>query len=264
VSVLTSLSNPKVKEAVKLRSNPCRRQPRRFLIDGQREILRAVQSGISIVEIFTVLPPQEFGKFTISGTAVYQVTAPVLNKIAFGERNEGIVAVAEEPDCSLELFETKIAAAVSPLLAVIEKPEKPGNIGAVFRSADGAGVCGIMLADTRVHPFHANAIRSSMGTVFHVPVVSRSAADVKRWLQDRHIQIAAAWCSGTAVKYTEVDFRKPTAVVLGNEAEGLSPLWGENDVIKVTLPMSGIADSLNVSAAAGILFYEAQRQRSLR
>ena len=227
------------------------------MIDGFRELDRAVQTGVRLLEVFTLHPSTIY-----ANAIVYQVTESVMEKIAFGDRNEGIVAVAEEPIRSFEVFEAAIRQKPNPLLAVLERIEKPGNLGAVFRSADAAGVDGIMIADSLVDPFHANAIRSSMGTVFHLPMVSDSSAVLYHWLQERKFQIAAAWCGG-AVSYTAVDFSQPTAIVLGSEAEGLSGIWNGAETTSVTVPMLGITDSLNVSVAAGILFYEARRQRSL-
>jgi len=253
--VITSLANPKIKEAVKLRDGKHRRRTGKFLIDGRRELDRAVQAGVRILEVFTV-----HASAPCADTAIYPVTESVMQKIAFGDRNEGIVAVAEEPVRSFDVFESSIRTKTNPLLAVLERVEKPGNLGAVFRSADAAGVDGIMIADSFIDPFHSNAIRSSMGTVFHVPMVSDSCVTIRRWLQERNFQITAARCGG-AVSYTAVDFCQPTAIVLGSEADGLSNLWSSEGITSVVLPMLGIADSLNVSVAAGILFYEARRQR---
>ena len=257
LSIITSLSNPKIKEAVKLRDGKHRRRTGTFLIDGNRELDRAEQAGVRILEVFTIQPAITFGNAT-----VYQVTEQVMQKLVFGDRNEGIVAVAEEPVLSFDVFETKLSGKTSPLLAVLEGIEKPGNLGAVFRSADAGGLDGVMIAESLVDPFHSNSIRSSMGTVFSVPMVSESSAVIYRWLVDRQFQIAAAWC-GSAVSYTAVDFCRPTAIVLGSEAEGLTEIWSGKEITSVTLPMLGIADSLNVSVAAGILFYEARRQRHL-
>jgi len=258
LTIITSLSNPKIKEAVKLRDGKHRRRTGKFLIDGVRELDRAMRAGVRILEVFTALP------FTNDSTVViHQVTESVMQKIAFGDRNEGIVAVAEEPVWTFDSFESKIRQKTKPLLAVLERVEKPGNLGAVFRSADAAGIDGIMIADSLVDPFHSNSIRSSLGTVFHVPMVSGSSAAVCRWLKDRQFQIVSAWCKGNTVPPTAVDFCRSTAIVLGNEAEGLTDLWSGEGITSVTLPMLGIADSLNVSVAAGILFYEARRQRFL-
>jgi len=229
------------------------------LNDGIRELDRAIQAGIHILEIFTIHSSVPYKK-----TIVRQVTEPVFRKIAYGDREDGIVAVAEEPVWTLENFEAAITQKSHPLLAVVEKISKPGNLGALFRSADAAGFDGVMIADVHLDPFHYNSIRSSLGTVFHVPSVSEPAETICRWLKDRQFQITAAWCRGNTVSYTTVDFCRPTAIVLGSESEGLSELWSGGGITGITLPMQGIADSLNVSVAAGILFYEARRQRADR
>jgi TrmH family RNA methyltransferase len=148
----------------------------------------------------------------------------------------------------------------NPLVAVLEGVEKPGNVGAVLRSADGAGVSALLTADARTDLFNPNAIRASLGTIFTMPVCQAAASDVLAWLRAQHLQILAARVEGS-VPYTEVDYRRPTAIVLGNEAEGLTDLWSADDITAIQLPMLGIADSLNVSTAAAILFYEARRQR---
>ena len=257
LTVITSLSNPKIKETVKLREGKHRRRTGKFVIDGIRELDRAVQAGIRVLEIFTV-----HSNVPYANTVTRQVTDPVFRKIAYGDRDDGIVAIAEEPVLTFDTFEANIQQKNNPLIAVVEKISKPGNLGAVFRSADAAGFDGVMIADLHLDPFHYNSIRSSLGTVFHVPQVSGSSANICRWLKGRQFQIAAARCSGNTIPYTAIDFCRPTAIVLGSEAEGLSDVWSGEGITGVTLPMMGIADSLNVSVAAGILFYEARRQRS--
>jgi len=263
LSLITSLSNPKIKEAVKLREGKHQRRIGKFVIDGIRELDRALQAGIRILDVFTDRPlPIPFSA-AYPNLNVHQVTDRVMEKIVFGDRDEGILAVAEKPVRSFEIFETVIGQKECPLLAVLENVEKPGNLGAIFRSADAAGIDGVMIADSIVDPFHSSAIRSSLGTVFSMPIVSGSSAVICAWLKDRQFQIAAAWCDEHAVPYTAYDFCRPTAMVLGREAGGLTQLWGSEGITAVTLPMRGIADSLNVSVAAGILFYEARRQREL-
>ena len=244
---------------MRLREGRHRQRLGKLLIDGIRELDRAVQAGVRILEIFTVLPSVAY-----KNTNIHQVSESVMRKIAFGDRNEGIVAVAEEPAWSFDAFEAKIKERENPLFAVLVGVEKPGNLGAVVRCADAAGMDGVIIADSLVDPFHSNSIRSSMGTVFSIPMASESSAVVLRWLKGRRIQIAAAWCIGNTVPYTAIDFRQPTAFVLGNEAVGLPELWKGETITSISLPMLGIADSLNVSVAAGVLFYEARRQRTLQ
>src|SRR5262249_24554052 len=145
-----------------------------------------------------------------------------------------------------------------PLVCVLEACEKPGNLGAVLRSADGAGLSAVIVADSRTDLFNPNTIRASLGTIFTVPVAAASAADVLAWLRERRMTIVAARVDA-ARDYTGVDFSGPTAIVLGSEADGLTEAWRAPDITPVRLPMHGVADSLNVSATAAILFYEALR-----
>jgi TrmH family RNA methyltransferase len=146
-------------------------------------------------------------------------------------------------------------------VAVLEGVEKPGNAGAVLRSADAAGVSAVIVADARTDLFNPNAIRASLGAIFSLPVCEATSADALAWLRQRRFAVFAARVDG-AVPYTQADYRGPAAIVLGSEAAGLSPVWTGDDIQAVRLPMLGVVDSLNVSAAAAVLFYEARRQRT--
>jgi RNA methyltransferase, TrmH family len=147
-----------------------------------------------------------------------------------------------------------------PLVAVVEGIEKPGNLGAILRSADGAGVDALIAADPRTDLFNPNAIRASLGTIFSVPIANATSAKTISWLTDHGISIVVARVDGS-VAYDQVDYRGPLAIVLGSEAHGLAGTWSGPGIQAVSLPMLGVADSLNVSAAAAILLYEARRQR---
>jgi TrmH family RNA methyltransferase len=145
-------------------------------------------------------------------------------------------------------------------VAVLSGVEKPGNIGAVLRTADAAGVSAVILADPRTDPFNPNAIRASLGTIFSVPVATATVAETLAWLREKQCRILTTRVDAR-LTYSEADYRGPTAIVLGSEAEGLSDGWSGADDVPVRVPMLGIADSLNVSATAAVLFYEAVRQR---
>jgi TrmH family RNA methyltransferase len=147
-----------------------------------------------------------------------------------------------------------------PLVVVAEGIEKPGNLGAVIRTADGAGASAVIAADPRTDLFNPNAIRASLGTIFAMPVVAASSAETLAWLIGHGIRPVAARVDAPAA-YTDVDLRGPLAIVLGSEAGGLSAVWTDPTVVPVAIPMHGIADSLNVSIAAAVLLYEARRQR---
>ncbi len=201
-----------------------------------------------------------------SGAEILHVSQPVFEKLAFGRRAEGVLGVAETPRPTLKtIFETAnsrrlTAAGGAPLVAVLEGVEKPGNVGAVIRTADAAGLSAVILADPRTDLYNPNAIRASLGTIFTLPVCEAASGEVLMWLRKREFSIVAARVDA-AVAYTEVDFRGPAAIVLGSEAAGLSPVWTGSDVTAIRLPMLGAADSLNVSVTAAVLFYEALRQR---
>jgi TrmH family RNA methyltransferase len=173
------------------------------------------------------------------------------------------VAVAVPPATDLERVARLVAATADPLLVVVEDVEKPGNLGAIVRSADGAGVTALVAAAWRqpaVDTWNPNAIRASLGTVFTLPLASAPSDEVVGWLRSAGIRVAAAR-PGAATRFDEADLGGPLAIVLGSEAAGLGPAWAGPDVITLRLPMLGRADSLNVSATAAVLLYEARRQR---
>jgi TrmH family RNA methyltransferase len=262
---ITSLHNPRVKRTVRLRESRQRQKQQRILIDGARELLRAVEAGIEIEELF-VCPAACHGEQSRTaweraernGARVTLVTPPLLEKLAFGQRNEGLVAVAVPPQRTLD----QLKLPRLPLVAVLEGVEKPGNVGAVLRSADAAGVSALIVTEGGTDLYNPNAIRASLGTIFTVPVCAASAVETLEWLVQHGLRIHAARVNAQQL-YTDVNWRGPTAVVLGSEAHGLSAAWFGDEVTGVRLPMRGAADSLNVSAAAAVLFYEALRQRSL-
>lgn len=261
---ITSLHNPHVRSAVKLRERRHREEQGRILIDGARELRRAVEAGVRLVEVFVCQPlcrsddaRQVLLALPATGAAVYSVTEPVFEKLAFGERIEGVLGVAAMPEATLG----RLNLPPGPLVAVLEGVEKPGNLGAVLRSADAAGVSALVAADARTDLYNPNAIRASLGTIFSLPVAAVTTRETLRWLRRSGLAIFAARVDGS-IEYHQADFRGPAAIVLGSEAQGLSAAWSGAGVTAIRLPMRGVADSLNVSAAAAVLFYEALRQRS--
>jgi TrmH family RNA methyltransferase len=261
---ITSTANPRVKAAAKLRNSAQRAEQGRFMINGVREIGRALDGGIALQEIY-VCPEQcgdaecreLLGRLEKTGVAQFEVSAAVFSVLAYGSRMEGVVAIAEFPQRSLKSLKLSQPA----LVAVLERIEKPGNVGAVVRSADGAGISAVVVADAGSDLYNPNAIRASLGTIFTLPVCAASSAETIAWLREQMLRIFAARVDG-AIDYTQCDFTGPCAFVLGSEAEGLSDAWRGDDVTSIRLPMRGAADSLNVSATAAVLFYEALRQRS--
>ncbi len=262
MSQITSLQNRRVKDAIKLRDHRGRAKQRRFLIHGMRELTHAVRSGIACREAFVC--DELLGQSTLQliptlvqqGCELLRVSKAVWEKLTYGNRQSGLLVVAETPAIGLE----RLCVPEQALVIILEGVEKPGNIGAVIRSADGAGGSAMILADGGGDLFNPNTIRASLGTVFCLPIAAAPCQQVLAWLRQQNFTIYAALIGGRQ-RYSEVDFRGRTAIALGSEASGLSPLWQAGDVQPIQIPMHGTADSLNVSAAAAVLLYEAARQR---
>lgn len=261
---ITSRQNPRLKEAARLRERRARERSGQILIDGGREIRRALAAGVRPLAGF-VCEELCTGDDARAVVAELQRTAPefftlttgVYEKLAYGERDDGVVLVAEMPRRSL----ADLKLPPEPLIAIIEGVEKPGNLGAILRSADGAGVNAVLLADPGTDLFNPNTIRASLGTVFRDNICSAPVAEVIAWLRELRIPTFATRPDATRL-YTEADLSHGAAIVLGTEATGLSDIWNAANITPIRLPMHGIADSLNVSATAAVLFYEALRQRS--
>jgi TrmH family RNA methyltransferase len=235
------------------------------LVDGAREVRRALDAGGEVVEAFVCEPllagPDARAALDLlrdRGVTVLSTSEAVFAKLAFGERAEGILAVVRIPSMAL----ADLVLPADPLVVVIEGVEKPGNVGAVLRSADGAGADAVVAASPRTDLFNPNAIRASAGTMFTVPTGAAPTPEVLAWLRDRRVRIVAARV-GAGRPYTEADLTGPLALALGAEADGLTDAWLAPGIEAVNLPMLGVADSLNVSTSAAILLYEARRQRGL-
>jgi TrmH family RNA methyltransferase len=260
---ITSRQNQRVKDAARLRTGSERQRRGRIIIDGAREIYRAVTAGIRGVEAYVCVELCQSteceGALTAirdAGIEMFEVTPDVFAKLAFGDREDGVVLIAEKP--RRELSDLRLPS--KPVVAVVEGVEKPGNLGAILRSADAAGIDAVVVADARTDLFNPNTIRASLGTVFRENVHEATSDETLGWLRGQELAIIAARPDAKKV-YTDVDLRGGVAIVLGNEAAGLSDAWRGAAVTPIRLPMLGIADSLNVSTTAAVLFYEALRQR---
>lgn len=263
-TAITSLTNDRVKAAVRLRDRRERELTGRTIVDGARELGRALDAGIEVVEAFVceaVVRSAEavdvLDRLRSGSAPVVDVSEAVFAKIAFGDRADGVVAIIRSPADALD----DLGQATNPLYVVVEAVEKPGNLGAILRTADGAGADALIAADPLTDVFNPNAVRASLGTIFTVPVATATTAEVLDWLVVREIVPIAARVDATT-QYTDIDLRGPVAIILGSEADGLSDAWDDPRVLPVHIPMRGAADSLNVSIAAAILLYEAVRQRS--
>lgn len=264
-TVLTSTANPRVKAAAALRDRRERDRMGVTIVDGARELRRALESGAVVVEAFVCEPllagadaRAVLDALHDHGVPVHPVNETVLAKLAFGSRAEGAVAVVRIPPLGLETLRLP----AEPLIVVLEAVEKPGNLGAVLRTADGAAADAVILADVRTDPFNPNAIRASAGTIFTVPLAAATAEQVRDWLAGRRIRTVVTRVDASRL-YTDTDLRGALAVVFGAEAEGLSGVWTGERVEAVRLPMLGAADSLNVSVSAAVVLYEARRQRGV-
>jgi TrmH family RNA methyltransferase len=265
--LISSVQNQRIKDALKLRDRRQRDKQQRIIINGGRELLRAMQAGVIINEAFVCEPlihtDDASGALALIGEStadVWQVSEPVFEKLAYGDRGDGIIAVATARAKTLNQI---VLPEGGPLLAVLEGIEKPGNVGAILRSADAAGVAAVLVVDPRTDLYNPNCIRASMGTVFTLPVAVAIAGEARSWLREHEFAVLAARVDG-AIDYTRADYTGRTAIVLGSEADGLSETWTGDDIVAVRLPMLGKADSLNVSVTAAVLFYEALRQRGVK
>jgi len=244
--VITSLDNPRVREVVRLRKARERRRAGVLVAEGVREVERALGAGLVVRQLFHA--PELLPAWAHGGE---EVSARVLAKMAYRDDPEGVLAVFETP--------TRTIPAGATLLVVAVGIEKPGNLGAIARSADAAGADGILVADGEVDPWNPNAIRASTGSVFTLPIVEATRDEVKSLPQQK---VAAVL--GAATRHSDADLTEPTAFLIGAEDTGLDEAWRETADLEVAIPMSGAAaDSLNASAAAAVLLFEAVRQRGV-
>jgi TrmH family RNA methyltransferase len=259
---ISSAKNPRIRAAAALRDRRTRDETGLTLLDGSRELARALAGGAHLVEVFVDADrldgegSEAVALAAARGATIVPVTPAALDRLAFGGRSEGLVATVRIPDLDL----ARLDLPADPLVVVIEGVEKPGNLGAVLRSADGAGADAVIASDPRTDLFNPNAIRASLGAIFAVPVAAATGAAVRAMLAARGIAVITARVDAET-SYTDVDLRGPVAIVLGSEADGLTDGWSGPGTVAVRLPMLGVADSLNVSIAAAVLLYEARRQR---
>lgn len=259
---VSSRQNPRFKAAVALRDARERRAQGRILVDGAREIGRALDAGASVVESW--IAPKRIRSDAArallprlgAAGALVETTPELLAHLAYGERDEGVVAVVQTPTSGL----ADLVLPERPLLAVVEGVEKPGNFGALLRSADGAGVDAVIAADPVSDIWNPNAIRASLGIIFSLPVATCTSVAAIDFLQQRDISILAARVEG-ATEYDAVDLTGAVALIVGAEVAGLTDRWRGDGITAISIPMLGRADSLNVSASAAVLLYEARRQR---
>lgn len=261
---ITSAQNPKIKELLALQEkSKLRREKGLFVLEGRRELEHALEAGFRIDTLFVCPEILELTEETpllckvlSEAKNLFEVSPVVYGKIAYREGTEGIIAEMVTPGRSLG----SISLPENPLVMVLESVEKPGNLGAVLRSADAAGADAVIICDPLTDLFNPNLIRASIGAIFSVPVVTATSADAIKYLKDNGIRILTAQLQDS-VLYYDSDMRRGVAIVMGTEATGLSDAWRLAADEHIRIPMLGRLDSLNVSVSAAILLFEAVRQR---
>ena len=264
-SYIQSLQNDQVKNLVKLRERKYRDRQSHFLVEGLREIGHALRAGYEIINLYycpDFFPSSAHLEFIdqqkkMLKFSMTRMSADALKKASNREGPDGLIALAIQQNNSL----TDLKLNQKPLLLILEGIEKPGNLGAILRSSDGAGVDAVILVDCVLDLYNPNAIRSSQGLIFSVPLVKAERDPLEKWLNANKISCYAT-TPKTHTIYWDIDYREAIAFIMGSESKGLSTYWLEKSARNIRLPMIGQADSLNVAAAAALCLYEARRQRS--
>lgn len=253
-NIITSVQNARIKHVVALQQkSSLRREEGLFVVEGQREMEHCIACGYEIQELFVCERLNNS-----NGSCVPSVVSPqVYEKMAYRGSTEGIIAVVKAKTHSLSILKLK----KNPLIIVLESVEKPGNLGAILRTAEAANVDAVIVCDPLTDLYNPNLIRSSIGAIFTVPTVACSSDECIRFLQERNIQILTAQLQDSDLYY-DTDMRKGTAIVMGTEATGLTDQWRKAATAHIRIPMLGRLDSLNVSVSAAILLFEAVRQRN--
>lgn len=255
-NVISSTQNTRVKRLLVLQQKSAeRRRSGLFVVEGRRELSRCLEAGMEVEEVYSC--PQLCGDvLPMHGGQTFEVTPAVYERIAYRGSTEGVMAVVRQRNRSL----ADISLGDNPLLVVLESVEKPGNLGAVLRSADAAGATAVIVCDPLTDLFNPNLIRASLGAFFCVPVVACTSEECIRFLKDHGIAILTAQLQDSCLYYA-TNMCGPVAIVMGTEAEGLTQQWRTAATEHIRIPMLGRVDSLNVSVSAAILLFEAVRQR---
>ena len=262
---ITSAQNPKIKDFLALQEKSrLRREKGLFVVEGRRELLHCLEAGFSPRTIFVCEEILGAGEMEAvlgaagEGCTVFSVSANVYDRMAYRSGTEGVTAIMQARNLRLEELRFRNE---EPLIVVVEAVEKPGNLGAILRSADAAGADAVIVCDPLTDLYNPNLIRASIGAVFSVPVVAASSAETIEWLRSRGVTIYTAQLQDSSWYY-DCDMKKATAIVMGTEATGLTGIWREAADRHIRIPMLGKLDSLNVSVSASVLLFEAVRQRN--
>ena len=260
--LLTSTQNPKIKNLLALEKPRERRAQGLFVVEGVREIKLALEAGYSLSNIYfceDIISDEESHFLKDHDRLLIPVSKEVFEKIAVRESTGGMIAVGEQKVHGL----TQLRLSKNPLLLILESVEKPGNLGAVLRTADAAGVDAVIICDPLTDFYNPNVIRSSVGCVFTNQLASASSEETIAWMKEKNIKLFSTYLQASA-PYHETDFTNPCAIILGTEATGLSEVWVKQADATIIIPMQGKIDSMNVSTAAAVVVFEARRQRGFK
>lgn len=257
---ITSAQNPYIKSLLLLQEKAkARKQTGTFLIEGKREISLAIKGGYSISTLLfypELITEKEINNLVQSATNLIEINKDIFEKLAYRKSTEGVIAVADSKSFSL----SDLKLNVNPLILIAEAPEKPGNIGAILRTADAANLDAVIIANPNGDLYNPNIIRSSVGCLFTNQIATGTTTEIISFLKDRNISFYCATLQNSTPYHTQ-DYTTPSALVVGTEATGLSEEWREAATQNIIIPMQGEIDSMNVSVAAAILIFEAKRQR---
>jgi TrmH family RNA methyltransferase len=269
IESITSAQNPKIKDLLALQEKSKeRRKKGLFVVEGRRELLHCIEVGYEPFTLFIcrdILSEKDLDdilgaieeNFSGRMRQIIEVPQHLYDKAAYRGGTEGVIAEMKCRDMSLEALNLK----ENPLVVVLESVEKPGNLGAVLRSADASGVDAVIVCDPLTDMYNPNLIRSSIGAIFTVPVAAASSEDTIAWLKEKGIKIYTAQLQDSEWYY-DTDMKGGTAIIMGTEATGLTDIWRKAADAHIKIPMLGRLDSLNVSVSAAILMFEAVRQRN--
>ncbi len=257
--LIHSAQNQQIKQVAKLRDASTRRESGYFIIDGETEIRRALEAGYAMDSLYFPVEGADafeslLGRF--ESDQLQPVSSAVMRKLAYGDRDSGLVAVAKTPSLDVQLLKLKS----NSLILVLDRIEKPGNLGACLRTATATGVAAVLLTNPICDVFNPNTIRASRGCLFSVPLAVATPTEVVTVCERARVPLFCARVDG-AVPFWEADFRGGAAIVLGNEADGLGEFWAEPRCKSIHIPMHDATDSLNVSISAAVTLYEAMRQQ---
>lgn len=263
---ISSIQNPQIKTLKKLQEKAKKRtQNNQFVIEGTKELRYALDSNYIIIQVFIL--EGNFSSETVKlltqfenkETHLYEVVAPLFKSLCYRSSTTEVLGVAQKKTHSLEQLKLK----KNSLILITEAPEKPGNIGALIRTVDAANADALIITNSKTDLYNPNVIRSSVGCLFYVPIALCDNEELFFFLKKNNIKLYSAITSPRAIDYSKENYTSPTAIAVGSEDKGLSVNWCEQSKNHITIPMRGVNDSLNMSVAAGIILFEAVRQRNL-